>query len=288
MNKTVSLGIALITTCVLTTQISSLAFAQSFPGSGLINEVTAMQNRAASVSARQATALANLIQRADKLITDRTTALNTLLSRIGNDSQLSASEKVSLQTEVQAEISGLATLKTKIDADADLVTTRSDTKQIITGYYVFAVFEPKIRLLITLNNLEVIVSNVQGLVPQIQALVTNFKSQGKDVTQLQAALDDISSQLTTTSTTITSDISKVEAVSVTDGPTVANSVYVQVRQDIAQVVRQGLAKIRSDFATMRQLFHQLILGNGEAPNVAGQAVAPSNPPARTGLTNPNQ
>ncbi len=212
-----------------------------------------MSSKSADKSANQ---LDNIKSRADALIMNRLDSLNELLNRVQNDSRLTTPEKSSLTQNIQQSVSGLTTLKAKIDADTNVTTARADAKTIITGYYVYAVFEPKIRLLVTLNNLQTTAGYVQALVPQLQNVINNVKSQGKDTTQLQQSLDDVSTQLKTINTTLISDITAVQNISTT---TKRNSQdFSKVQQDIAQIVRSGFAKIRADFASMRPEFKQEI------------------------------
>jgi len=242
--------------------------ANTLGGQRIVNAVDKMQSQASKSADRQANSLQNIIKHSDTLITNRVNTLNKLLSKIQDDKKLSDTEKSSLTSEVQSQISGLNTLKTKIDADTDVTTARADEKQIITNYYVYAVFEPKVRLLVIINNLQTVTTNIQALVPQLQNLINTYKSQGKDVTQLQTLLDDISSQLQTINTTLSKDSSSVQDVSVSSKDT-AKTTFTQVRQDLAQIVRTGFAKIKSDFAQMRPLFKDIIKAN--KPTASGSA-----------------
>ncbi len=249
------------------TQAVLPAFAQdTLGGQKLINQVNHMQNQASRSANKSANELKNIISHADTMIANRLTSLNTLLTRLQGDKRLSASEISSLTSDIQKNISGLTALKTKIDADTDVTTAHTDAKQIINNYYVYAVFEPKVRLLITLNNLQTVSLNVQALVPQLQNLINTFKSQGKDVSQLQPLLDDISTQLNTINTTLTSDITTVQNISTTTKRD--PSTFSKVRQDISQLVKTGFAKIRSDFEKMLPLFRQII-GNHLTPTPSG-------------------
>ncbi len=232
------------------------AFAQNLGGQRVINQVNHAQNQASRTAARQSTQLQNIINHSDLLIANRISTLNALLNKVQTDAKLSASEKSSLSSQIQLEISGITALKSKIDTDTDVATARIDERLIITDYYVYAIFDPKIRLLIILNNLQTVTSNVQALVPQLQNLINTFKAQGKDVTQLQNLLNDVSTQLQTISATLTSDVTTIENVSVTTQG--ASTIFAKTRQDIAQIVRADFARIRSDFAQMIPLFTQII------------------------------
>ncbi|HWY78870.1 MAG TPA: hypothetical protein VNW29_00775 [Candidatus Sulfotelmatobacter sp.] len=255
---TYSIATTLTISSFLLAQSFMPAFAQNLGGQNIIKATQHLQNQASLAASRQTNELQNIIKHADTLITSRLASLNEIISRIQNDKRLSDSEKNSLNSEIQTAINGLTALKTKIDGDTSITTARNDEKQIITNFYVYAIFMPKIRLLITLNNLQAITANVQTLVPQLQNIITTFKSQGKDVTQVQNLLNDIATQIQTINTTLSSDVTTIEAVST--ATTGASSTFGKVQQDIAQIVRTGFAKIRSDFGQMRPLFKQLISG----------------------------
>jgi hypothetical protein len=236
-------------------------------GQKLLNETNKMQtrvqnqeirieNQASKSANKSANELQNIISKADTLIVNRLDSLNTLLNRVQNDTRLTASEKSSQTAEIQQDVSSLTALKAKIDADTDVATARTDAKSIITNYYIYAVFEPKVRLLITLNNLLTTTGYIQALVPQLQNLINTLKAQGKDTSQIQPLLDDISSQLQTINTTLATDITTVQNISTTTKRNPSD--FSKERQDISQIVRSGFAKIRSDFAKMRPLFKQII------------------------------
>ncbi len=265
----------LLTTLTITGAIllqSSLpAFAaENVGGQKLLNQVNHEVNQASKAANKQSNQLPAIIKRSNTMITSRIASLTKLLNRIQNDKRLSASEKTALTTQIQTAINGLNGLKTKIDADKDATTARSDEKSIITNYYVYAAFEPKVRYLIVLNNLQATTNNIQFLVPQLQKLVNTFKSQGKDVTAIQALLDDVSSQLTTINTTITSDITAIQNVSTTAKP--ADTTFAKVKQDISQIIKAGLGKIKTDFNQMKPLFKQLMATNQGSPTPSTSAV----------------
>lgn len=256
------------------------AFAQALGGQKLVNQVNREQNQASRAAQRQSNQLQNIITRSDTLITNRLTSLNTLSTRVQNDTRLSSSEKSSLSSDIQTDVSGLTALKTKIDGDTDVTTARSDEKSIITGYYVYAAFEPKVRYLIILNNLQTVTLNLQALVPQLQNLINTFQSKGDNVTQLQSLLNDISSQLTTVNTTISTGLTTVQNIPTTSQP--ASGTFSNIRTNITQAVRAGFAKIRSDIEQMRPLFRQLISQSGSTtPTPTGETTTATPSGAQT-------
>lgn len=215
------------------------------------NSATRNQDRAASI-----------IKGADMMITNRTRTLNNLNSRIESDERLTQDQKSSLSQDIQTAISGLNTLKVTIDADTDPAQARADTKKIVTDFRVYEILEPKLRLLVTLNNLQATVSNLQTLIPQIQSIISTLNSQGKDTSALTTLLTDISNQLVTINTTITNDIAILNSVSVTSAN--FKDTFSQVRTDITNIIKTNFGRIRSDFGQMRTSFKDLITGSSSA------------------------
>lgn len=228
---------------------------------------TNMENHASVAANRQNQELSRIQSRADQMITTRLNDLNKLLSRIQSDTRLSSDEKTTLSSDITTAISNLNTLKAKIDAATDVTTARTDAQSIVTSYRVYVVFEPKERLLIIIDNLQTASTNVATLVTKVQNLLNTLKGEGKDTTAAQTALTDISTQLTAINGILTTDKSLVTGVTV--GTTDPQSVFIQVRKDLA-TVRSDFAKIRSDFASMREDIH-IILPKGTATTKPGDA-----------------
>ncbi len=217
------------------------------------NEENQANKQASRTAQRQEQNLDNLKKRADTLVDNRIASLNKVLQRIQNDTSLSADDKTSLSAEVQTNINSLTQLKTKIDADTDITTARADAKTIITSYKIFAIFEPKIRTLITIDNLSALQVKISSLTPKLQDLINNLKSQGKDVSKLQPLLDDINSNLVTINTKLAADKQTVLSISISSSP----SAFAAVRQDLASI-RSDFAKIRHDIGQMRVEFQTVI------------------------------
>lgn len=204
---------------------------------------------ASLAATKQEAQLTNTKTRANKLIENRIASLNRLLARIQNDKKLSDNEKSSLSADVQNAIAGLQALKAKIEADTNTTDVKADAKKII-DYKVYSFLEPKIRLLLTIDNLETLSQNVADISSRLQTLIDDLKSQGKDTTVLQTLLTDINTRLSDINSRLSSDKQKVLAVSVSSAN---QQTFVEVRQDLAKV-RADFARIRNDIAQMRNTF----------------------------------
>src|ERR1700735_4956417 len=64
--------------------------------------------------------MSRIITRSDNAISMRLTALNDLIARLGMMQNVSDTEKLTLTSGLQTQITNLTTLKAKIDADTDM------------------------------------------------------------------------------------------------------------------------------------------------------------------------
>lgn len=261
---------------LITTSLTAALLISASPvmGQGYAQRITTrLENEASRSAQRQSTELTNLQKRADTAIINRIDDLNRLITRIQNDTRLSSDEKTSLTASIQNSISGLNTLKAKIDADTDVTTARTDAKGIFTSFRVYEVVNPQTRLLIIIDNLQTATSTIQTLTPQLQNLINTLKSQGKDVSSLQASLDDINTQLQTITTKLSTDKTTVSGVTITTQD--PQTTFTSVRQDLSGV-RSDFAKIRSDFAQMSSSFAVVLKeGNSGNPSTPSASIKPS-------------
>lgn len=226
------------------------------------NLINRLENKATRSAVNQSQRLERIKIEAGRLIENRITSLNKLLQRVTNDSRLSADEKSSLLSSIQSTIDGLNTLKTKIDADTDVITAKADAKTIITNYYIYRMFVPKIRLLLAVNNLQALSIKLSTTSASVQNLINTLKNEDKDTSVLQNLLDDVNLQLSAINTTLANDKTKLETLNTTLD---FQTVFVQVRKDLAGV-RSNFAKIRNDIAQMRTNFRGIRKSTNPTPN----------------------
>lgn len=249
-------------TALALTIVTTPALAASDYGIGkIVNQATRKEAQASQAATKQADRLANAKKVADKMVDNRINDLNKIGTRIQNDKRLSADEKTSLSSDVQSSISGLTALKTKIDGEITVDAVRADANSVVTTYRVYMVEMPKIQLLITIDNLQTLNTNLQGLTPKLDSLIATLQSQGKDVSTLTPIVADIKTQLQSISTQLATDKSTVMAVT----PTSTNSqaTFTSVRKDLAGV-RSMFAKVRADVASLRQNLNTTLKPTGAA------------------------
>jgi hypothetical protein len=140
--------------------------------------------------------LQRIINRGNNEIGRRITSLQKLNGKISGAVKLTDSDKAGLTSEVNAEIAGLTSLKTKLDADTVVADAQTDAKSIITGYRVYAFIMPKVSFLRAADDQQVAEAKLAALLPNLQSRVDSAKAAGKNVTSLTSGLSDMSTQIT--------------------------------------------------------------------------------------------
>lgn len=144
-----------------------------------------------AVSQAEQTRLSTIISRGDQEIQRRLTALNAAAKTLAQTEKLSATDKQTLTDEVNTTISGLTTLKAKLDADTTLADARVDAKSIVTGYRVYALVLPKVRLVKVADGQIALESKFEELSATFLHRFAELKSAGQDVSALEAALSNM-------------------------------------------------------------------------------------------------
>lgn len=190
--------------------------------------------------------LVDLQHGANVRIQARLDILNRLQSRVEGDKKLSSGQQSALVAEVQSAVSGLTSLKSKIDSDTTATQALQDIKQIGT-YKAYEVIAPQVREEASIDNLQALSAQLSAKVPQWQTDINNLQSQGKNVSQLQSQLNDISSRLNTVNGLLANDASEVAAVNTSS--TNASTTFKQVRTDLS-TVHSNVQAMRTDLRSM--------------------------------------
>ncbi len=119
------------------------------------------------IDQRSTVDVARLKKKADREIDRRTEALKQLVERITKAKKLSDSQKSSLTSQVEAEISSLAALKVKIEADTDVDTLRADVKSIVASYRVYALFMPMMNIIAAADKIMETADNLDALANKV-------------------------------------------------------------------------------------------------------------------------
>ncbi|HET9946719.1 MAG TPA: hypothetical protein VFQ63_01515 [Patescibacteria group bacterium] len=195
-----------------------------------------------------------LKQKADTLITNRITQLNTLLTHL-SQLNLSDSDRASFTNSIQDTITSLNQLKAKIDGESDLTALQEDTKSIVTVYKIYTYFEPRIRLTIAIKTLSQITQRLTVVANDLSTTVSYLQSQGKDTTAFEKALTDINFNLTQIDSTLHFDQNTINNITISSASqTSFSSIFTQIRKDLA-TIQERFAAIRQDFSTIQAILN---------------------------------
>ncbi len=231
--------------------------------SSLVKQVQNTLNNSSKAAVKEQEQIIKLKQQGDKMADQRIASLNKLITRINNDKNLTSDEKTTLSSDVQNAINGLTALKTKIAGDTTNADLKTDIRQIVTNYKVYETLEPKMRILVVIDNLQDISNRLSQLSPKLKTFINGLNGQNKNVSDLQVLLDDINSNLSAINAKLSADKTAIMNVSVST-PNAKNT-FVLVRKDLAQV-RALFAKIRHDIALMREDFKGVLKNTTAGPS----------------------
>ena len=131
-------------------------------------------------------------------INRRLSDLGMLASKIGGSKVLTSSDKAALAAIVSAEQSGLAGLKTTIDAETDIKALKADIVKIATDFRECVLVMPQVNLVSAADGIAVVAkARFSQIDTALQKRIDAAKAAGKDVTAAQAALDAMNASVTT-------------------------------------------------------------------------------------------
>ncbi len=151
-------------------------------------------NASTTAAARLTKAQTTAKARGDQEIDRRVKGLMELQSKVQGMKRITDAQKTTITAAIQAQITTLTTLKTKIDADADADSIKADVKSITDSYRIYALIMPQIQILTAADRIATTADVVTGLGVKLQTTIASLQAQGKDVTTLQTSLTDLTAK----------------------------------------------------------------------------------------------
>ena len=190
--------------------------------------------------------LSPLQKNAQTLLDKRITSLTTLYTRITTDILLTADDKNTLEADVKQSIQDLSTLKNNIASDTSDATVKTDTAKI-AALKIYAVFISREELILIIDDLESLSSNIKIFANKLTTLLDNTPS-GTDTSKEKSILLDISTKLSAIDGSLKTD--KTLLTSVTVQTTNPLSVFNQIRIELAKD-RTSFVKIHADLSQLK-------------------------------------
>jgi hypothetical protein len=188
--------------------------------------------------------MTNIKQRSSLEIDRRINSLNGLLTKFNNLKKLPEAEKTELNKSIQDYITELTNLKTKINADTDLVTLRIDAKTIFTDFRVYAVYMPKLAELAAVERMMAAADTLTEVANRLNTRLSQLQEQGQDVAGLQTLLGDMNSKITDAQTQYEAVETEITPLSPEGYP--GNKVTLQSGRNKIRLATQDLKAARDD------------------------------------------
>ncbi|MDR3557920.1 MAG: hypothetical protein P4L61_00115 [Candidatus Pacebacteria bacterium] len=211
-------------------------------GEGSTTRAEAEQQRAANIQGRSNTE-----------IDARIDSLNKLLSRVDAMVNVSAADKASMSSSIQAEIASLTSLKTSIDSDTATSTLKTDYQSITKSYRVYALVLPQASITAAADRVLDLVASFNTLTTKLQGFVTTAQSNGTNVGAAVSAMADIAAKTADATTQANAALSEVSGLQPDQGATttlVANTAALKDAQSKIKVATTDLTVARKDVNTV--------------------------------------
>ncbi len=186
----------------------------------------------------------NLKMRASKEIDRRVSSLIQLIDRVNGFKRLTSDQKTTFVNELQSQISSLNALKTKINADTDMITLRTDVQSVITSYRIYALFIPQMHILAADDILTTTASQSSVFAGKLQSRIDKMKSEGMDTSMMQGLMTDLQQKLSDANTQLQNVVTAVVGLTPSGYP--GNKTALQSARTMLQTARIDLENARSD------------------------------------------
>lgn len=182
----------------------------------------------------------------------RITKLNAAITKVDADKTLTASDRSTLLTRLQADLAGMQHQQTALSADTTASQARTDYTTIFRQYRVIAVALPQERIVreadrVTSTTLPHLQADEQKLADQLS------KHQSKDTAAAKSALADLQQQIST----LQSDAQGLGAAALAVTPSQfdqAHNAFAATKAK-AKAVHAADKAARNDLHTIRQALH---------------------------------
>jgi len=153
---------------------------------------------ATTATAAQTQRLSNLQTKGGAEIQLRLTNLTKLKTTVADAKHMTAADKTSLTNEITTEITGLTALQTQLKGETTVTAALTDVQSIFTEFRVYALIDPKVRLMKVADDQQTIEATLASLAGKLQTRITKDKTAGKDVAAMQTTLDSMNSEIAST------------------------------------------------------------------------------------------
>ncbi len=134
----------------------------------------------------------------------RVAALDVLIARVATHTHLTQTQQSAITQDARANISGLTDLRNTLKSETTVSAARADVQSIFKNFRIFAVVLPRDYGEIYLDHMTNVHDAFTAKEPTIQSILQEAQNEGINVTQEQAHLTDLETQVTNAGTQLSS------------------------------------------------------------------------------------
>jgi hypothetical protein len=197
-----------------------------------------------------------MVDKADKEINKRLDDLAKIESRIGDMKNMTEAQKTELSNSIDTEKTALNSLMTKIGNDTDPTTLKGDVKSITEDNRVYALIIPQVKMNASADKAQTIINMYSALATKLQARIAEVKATGKDVTDLNNTLADLNTNLSEATSLLSSIPSGVNTLS----PDKGSKTVMESNKLALKTAGQNLAKVNAYIASAKKDVKKIMSG----------------------------
>ena len=157
---------------------------------------------ATSTPAPHTVTLATLKEHCNAAVQRRLGTLGADGTFVKDSAALSSSDRTTLEGQIGADQQGLTALDKTIQSDTTYHQAWTDCQTIVTGYRVYVLQDPKIHEVIAADGVTKVNATFATLIPELQTLINNSSVSATVKAQAQADLNDLTSKVNASRTSI--------------------------------------------------------------------------------------
>ena len=157
---------------------------------------------------------------------------------------LNSGDRATLEGQIGADQSGLTVLDETIQGDTTYEQAWKDCQTIVTGFRVYVLEDPKIHEVIAADGVTKVDATFTTLIPELQTLITNSSASATAKAEAQADLNDLTSKVAASKTSISGVVTSVIALVPTGWP--GNKIDLQSGAQNIKTARSDLAGAATD------------------------------------------
>jgi hypothetical protein len=192
--------------------------------------------------------LANIKVKATAMIDERIAALNTLNTKIQSLPNITAANKVTVNTSIQNEINALTALRAKIQADTDLAVAKTDIASITKNFRIYSLILPKTNISTKVNTGFEALNNLTTTSAALRVDIQVASSTGRDVTALNAQLATLNAKLADANVQSNTALSLVAPLQPDNGSSTVrtqNQLAITQARTALQIAKDDIAQVRT-------------------------------------------